>query len=226
MYMAKKQKQLKAAVVDIKTLMDQEWSKGFEEGRKYERKVVIRMIDEEQARCLSTNNTVNKTTATTNWFIEDVRRQRKMLRKGRWERRAKRTVRVIVGILILLALYVFADAAYRAFTDPSFVYVAEVRAAEVERVFIVAEVSAYTSSVEETDANPFENASGGMPGEGSVACPVRFAFGTRIAIEGVEYVCDDRMAKRYRDGNYFDVWKPSKAEAFEFGRQIIVVEIL
>lgn len=90
---------------------------------------------------------------------------------------------------------------------------------------VVATVTAYTSSEDETDENPFENASGGVPGEGSIACPSKYEFGTRVEIEGRTYVCDDRMNARYRDTERFDVWMPTKAEAKKWGKQELPVAI-
>jgi 3D (Asp-Asp-Asp) domain-containing protein len=89
---------------------------------------------------------------------------------------------------------------------------------------VVATVTAYTSSVDETDSTPFENAAGTRPGPGSVACPMRYAFGTRVLIAGQEYTCDDRMHSRF--GERFDIWMHSKAQAFEFGKKRVEVAII
>lgn len=83
----------------------------------------------------------------------------------------------------------------------------------------IAEVSAYTASEDETDANPTEMASGRTIYPGAIACPSRLAFGTRVVIENTTYVCEDRMAKRYRDKEHFDILVGSKQEAREFGRK-------
>lgn len=92
--------------------------------------------------------------------------------------------------------------------------------------FLIAEISAYTSSVDETDESPHENASGGRPSHGSVACPSRFDFGTEIMINGETYTCDDRMNPRYTEGDYFDIWMETKAEAIHFGRVQMSVQVL
>jgi 3D (Asp-Asp-Asp) domain-containing protein len=88
---------------------------------------------------------------------------------------------------------------------------------------MVATVTAYTSSEDETDSTPFENASGTRPARGSVACPRTLAFGTQVVIDGKTYTCDDRMHSKYADR--FDVWVESKAEAFEWGRRELAVVI-
>lgn len=89
-----------------------------------------------------------------------------------------------------------------------------------------ASVSAYSSSVDETDENPFEMASGKRVYRGAVACPSRYSFGTKVKIDEKVYVCEDRMNKRYREKNYFDIWMESKEKAYEFGRVQFEVEII
>lgn len=91
------------------------------------------------------------------------------------------------------------------------------------RIEIEAEVTAYTSSPDETDDTPEINAAGTKPGPGSIACPRRFDLGTVFIIEGRRYTCDDRMNKRYT--NRFDIWMESKDDAIEHGIQTLKVEI-
>lgn len=98
-------------------------------------------------------------------------------------------------------------------------------AAENQKVQIAAVVTAYSSSVDETDATPNINAAGLRPHEGSIACPAKYAFGTTIIIEGKQYQCDDRMAQSLRDKPHFDIWVSSKKEAFGFGKQLAIVTI-
>ena len=90
---------------------------------------------------------------------------------------------------------------------------------------IIAEVSAYTSSVDETDDTPFITASGQRTRDGIIACPSRFDFGQIIEIKGKDYECQDRMNKRYRDKNNFDIWVVTKSEAFAWGRRTLEVKI-
>jgi len=85
------------------------------------------------------------------------------------------------------------------------------------------EVSAYTSSPDETDDTPCITASGAVAGEGIVATNC-LEFGSRVRIAGRYYIVHDRMARRY-DCDHFDIWFPSKAEAREFGRQFLRVKI-
>ena len=80
------------------------------------------------------------------------------------------------------------------------------------------EFTAYSSGDGFTPSNTM--ASGKKVYEGAIACPSGYEFGDKIEIEGLgTYVCQDRMAKRFRNGNYFDVYMDSVIEAKEFGRQ-------
>lgn len=90
---------------------------------------------------------------------------------------------------------------------------------------IVAEVSAYTSSTDETWGDPFETASGERVRPGVVACPSRYKFGQEVEIDGQIFTCLDRMNKRYREGNYFDIWMEHKSYALEWGRRSVEVKI-
>jgi 3D (Asp-Asp-Asp) domain-containing protein len=89
---------------------------------------------------------------------------------------------------------------------------------------LTAEVTAYSSSPDETWGDPFITASGREVYDGLVACPRKYPFGTRFKIGSRIYTCWDRMHKRF---DYrFDIWKPSKEEALQFGRKVLTVEVL
>lgn len=87
----------------------------------------------------------------------------------------------------------------------------------------MAQVTAYTSSVEETDDTPFISADGNHVYDGLIACPRRIPFGTPVIIEGREYKCGDRMHPRF--DHRFDIWVATKAEAYEWGVREVVVAI-
>jgi 3D (Asp-Asp-Asp) domain-containing protein len=89
---------------------------------------------------------------------------------------------------------------------------------------VVAVVTAYTASADETDSTPELTAAGTRTRLGIAACPKRHAFGTRIVIEGQEYICEDRMASKFSER--FDILVATKAEAFEFGKKRIGVTII
>lgn len=88
-----------------------------------------------------------------------------------------------------------------------------------------AEVTAYTASVDETDASPLIMASGKMVYLGAIACPRSIDLGEKIEIKGLGvYTCEDRMNIRYT--NNFDIFMTTKAEALKFGRQKIKYRIV
>lgn len=88
-----------------------------------------------------------------------------------------------------------------------------------------AEVTAYTASVDETDASPLIMASGKMVYLGAVACPRNIDLGEKIEIKGLGvYTCEDRMNIRYT--NNFDIFMLTKAEALKFGRQKMEYKII
>ena len=105
-------------------------------------------------------------------------------------------------------------------------------------------ITAYTSSPEETSGDPCMSASGVdlcqrpiIDNTGNdlfvyvvpdlvLACPSKYEFGTMVRIENDFYICLDRMAKRYQNGNYFDIYYGmDKKGALEFGKQIKTIKI-
>ena len=87
-----------------------------------------------------------------------------------------------------------------------------------------AEVTACSSSPDETWGDPFITASGRKVHDGLAACPRKFPFGTRVRIGSRIYTCWDRTHERF--DHRFDIWKPSKEEALKFGKRVLVVEAL
>lgn len=87
-----------------------------------------------------------------------------------------------------------------------------------------AEVTAYSSSPDETWGNPLITASGRLVADGVIACPRRFPFGTRFRIGSRVYTYWDRLHPRY--DHRFDIWKATKQEALKFGRRLLLVEVL
>jgi hypothetical protein len=90
---------------------------------------------------------------------------------------------------------------------------------------VLASVSAYTPRPEECDDDPFINAAGQYVMSGDIACPDWLPLYSIVSINGERYICKDRMNKRYRSGNYFDIFFWDLAEAREFGRQNLIVSI-
>lgn len=146
-------------------------------------------------------------------------------RKQAQEKKARTYQNILLFILTLLVIGIAFFTS--RIEGEKVVYVAQrAEASEIKREIVRAVITAYTSSVDETDDRPWETASGSRAGKGSVACPNSLAFGTHILIAEQEYTCDDRMNKRYRDTNHFDVWVETKDKAFAWGRRELSVEIL
>jgi 3D (Asp-Asp-Asp) domain-containing protein len=62
--------------------------------------------------------------------------------------------------------------------------------------------------------------------EGAIACPSKYKFGTKIEVEGKIYTCEDRMAKRFREGEYFDIYMNDINKALQFGRKELAYKII
>ena len=126
----------------------------------------------------------------------------------------------IVLFIILATVYLRMYIQYE--NDDSRFYV---RAEENHRL-VVAEISAYTSSVDETDDTPTLMADGTTTRHGAIACPSKYSFGTQVQIGDDKYFCSDRMNKRYRDSEHFDIWVESKEKAFAWGRRTLTIKII
>lgn len=88
--------------------------------------------------------------------------------------------------------------------------------------------TAYTSSVDETDSDPWTTASGARAGDGVIAAN-GLPFGTKVRLPD-QYgdkilIVLDRMSQRY--GNrYVDIWMPTKQQAKQWGVKPVRMEIL
>jgi len=89
-------------------------------------------------------------------------------------------------------------------------------------------VTAYSSSVWETDSSPFITASGESVRDGIIANNL-LPFGTLIKLPEVfgdkVFVVNDRMSSQ-KGPYHFDVWFPSQDQALEFGAKLTDIEIL
>ncbi len=90
-------------------------------------------------------------------------------------------------------------------------------------------VTAYSSSIDETDSSPFYTANGTHVRDGVVATNI-LPFGTKVEIPSLFgdkiFTVEDRMAKRYQ--NTIDIWMPSKGKALRFGvnyANVLIVSI-
>jgi 3D (Asp-Asp-Asp) domain-containing protein len=88
-------------------------------------------------------------------------------------------------------------------------------------------VTAYSSSVDETDDSPFITAKGTYVRDGIVAANF-LPFGTAIKIPDLYgdkiFVVEDRMNSRYWMN--VDIWFPSKDTALKFGAKNVKIEIV
>lgn len=87
------------------------------------------------------------------------------------------------------------------------------------RVYTVT-ITAYSSSVDETDDTPFITASGTYTRDGVVAANF-LSLGSKVKIPELfgnkTFLVEDRMNKRYTER--LDIWFPSKWEAKKFGKR-------
>ncbi|MFA6198087.1 MAG: hypothetical protein WC734_02965 [Patescibacteria group bacterium] len=89
-------------------------------------------------------------------------------------------------------------------------------------------VTAYSSSIDETDSDPFTTASGSQTHQG-VAAYNYLPFGSKFRLPDKfgdqVFTVEDRL--RAGAGKYhIDIWMPSKAEAKQWGVKVIKIEIL
>ncbi len=93
--------------------------------------------------------------------------------------------------------------------------------------FIEVEITAYSSTEDQTDDTPFIAASGKHVYDGMVAANF-LPFGTKIKIPELFgdkiFTVDDRMNKRYQ--NRVDIWYSETVDAIKFGFQKAKIEIL
>ena len=88
------------------------------------------------------------------------------------------------------------------------------------------EFTGYNAEVGQTDSDPLTMASGKRVYDGAIACPAKFEFGTKIKVQNKIYTCEDRMNKRYRYSNHFDIFFETKDEAIKFGRRQLNFEVI
>lgn len=88
-------------------------------------------------------------------------------------------------------------------------------------------ITAYSSTPEETDDTPFITASGAYVRRG-VAAANFLPLGTAIRIPELfgdqVFIIEDRMHERFH--NKVDIWFPEKSQAKKFGIQLATIEVL
>lgn len=94
------------------------------------------------------------------------------------------------------------------------------------KIFTVT-VTAYSSTVDQTDGNPFITASGSHVHWGTVAANF-LPFGTKVRFPDYfgdkVFTIEDRTAARF--SNRADIWFPSRGEALQFGKRTLRLEVL
>lgn len=130
----------------------------------------------------------------------------------------------IVSVCIVVCATIALNILVKSISNP-ITYTKEVPQAKVlVEKDIAGIVSAYSSTVDQTDDTPFITASGQWVRKGIVANNC-LEFGTWVRIEGDLYEVQDRMNSRY-DCNHFDIWFETREEATNWGRQYQVIGII
>jgi len=95
---------------------------------------------------------------------------------------------------------------------------------QVKKVY----ATAYSSTPDQTDGDPFTTASGAHVYDGVLAANF-LSFNTKVRIPEVFgdkiFIVEDRMNSRFGD-NRIDIWFPDRTSAQEFGIQETTIEIL
>jgi len=88
-------------------------------------------------------------------------------------------------------------------------------------------VTAYSSTVDQTDSTPFITASGSYVSDGTIACNF-LRFGTRVRFPQLYgdkiFTVEDRMA--LKNGNKIDIWFDTRDQAKQFGVKTLKIEVL
>ncbi|MEK7659878.1 MAG: hypothetical protein AAB343_01610 [Patescibacteria group bacterium] len=88
-------------------------------------------------------------------------------------------------------------------------------------------VTAYSSTVDQTDSTPLVTASNTNVRDGVLAANF-LPFGTRVQIPNLYgdkvFVVEDRMHRRFRD--HVDIWMPETSEAMKFGKVPATIVVL
>lgn len=85
--------------------------------------------------------------------------------------------------------------------------------------------SGYSSTVAQTDGDPYTTAAGTRVRDGVVAANF-LPLGTRLLWGEKELVVEDRLNGRYDETYMIDVWMPSTEQALQFGVQLITVKVM
>lgn len=91
----------------------------------------------------------------------------------------------------------------------------------------IVQATAYSSTVDQCDADPFTTASGQHVRDGIIATNF-LPFGTQVRIPDhygdKVFEVQDRMNRRY--WTRVDIWMPTRSEAIQFGVRTVKIEVL
>lgn len=85
--------------------------------------------------------------------------------------------------------------------------------------------TAYSSTVDQTDANPWRTASGTTVHPGTLATNF-LPFGAKVRIGNTTYTVEDRMNPRYNGKYIIDIWQESRTQALQFGVRVVEMEVV
>lgn len=95
---------------------------------------------------------------------------------------------------------------------------------QIRKIF----VTAYSSTPDQTEGDPFITASGARVYDGTLAANF-LPFGTKVRLPEIFgdkiFIVEDRMNARFKDTR-IDIWFPDRRSAQEFGIQETIMEIL
>lgn len=88
-------------------------------------------------------------------------------------------------------------------------------------------ITAYSSTPDQTDNDPFTMANGGRVHDGAIAANF-LPFGTKVRIPDLfgdkVFTVEDRMHERF--GKRVDIWFPNRQDAIRFGLRSTIIEIV
>jgi len=85
--------------------------------------------------------------------------------------------------------------------------------------------TAYSSTVDQTDNDPYTTASGTRVHPGTLAANF-LPFGSKVRIGNQIYNVEDRLNARYNGKYIIDLWFPSRDAALQFGVRVVEMEIV
>lgn len=127
-------------------------------------------------------------------------------------------------MVLVLSQSVNASAPGHVYSDLSFCRPKDIIEDVKPTVRYIANISWYTASDDECGKSDGITASGEQAVAGITVAADDLPLGTRVRINGHEYIVHDRFGGGYK--GRIDIYCESKEEAFTNGRQMLEVEVL